>query len=285
MPEVRRLPDFPEPGDKLSFDDIINNAEQVIDNMTARAQAMIDAGDPNATVGDGVLYELYKRTGYDAQPMVVADDIFDELAEGQTVYFRGITGVRDVDASDLLEALRFGDYYAGYGTFGNGTYASNRPVTGISFGGQQLQNVTRILISPNAKVIDYADIQAEFMAWHKEFGFGGDRMADGATRRLVEDLGRFAVAKGYDAIRASALGTGDETYMVILNRGIMVLPKSNGLGPRVIPRMELEIAYERAVMDDPTIRDQFPHPYSYAKSRGFTAVWNGSGLDDLTIFD
>jgi SPP1 gp7 family putative phage head morphogenesis protein len=284
-PEVTRPPEppkFRQPGEKPSFDDIVDNAEEIIDEMMARAQEAIDAGDSDTSLGDSMLSAIYRRMGYEGLPQVVDEDIFEQLAQEQTIWFRGMQAFGR-EADDFLDMLRFGDYYAGYGTFGNGTYASNYERTAVSYGAGRLGNVIRILLSPTARVIESNDLMVMYRDWHRQFG------ATGPATMLMDDMGRFAAAKGYDAIMVTDIGLGGpggkESYIVILNRNLMVLPKANGLGPNVIERNVLERAWNEAVANDPSILQTFGSMYSYARSRGFKSVWEGSTLYDLTMFD
>jgi hypothetical protein len=284
-PEVTRPaepPKFRDPGEKPSFSDIADDADGIIEDMARRAQAMIDSGDPNASLGDGMLYEIYKRMGYDQLPQVVDEDVFDQLAQGQMIYYRGMNDFGK-GAEQFIDQLRFGDYYAGYGTFGNGTYASNYERTAVSYGAGRVGNVVRILLSPTANVVSRDEIMQMYLEWHREFG------TSRAAQMLLGDVGRFASAMGYDAIRVPDIGLGGpegkESYMVILNRGLMVLPKANGLGPRVIDGAVLRQVWSDAVAEDPSILQTFGSIYSYARSRGYKSIWDGSTLYDLTMFD
>jgi hypothetical protein len=282
-PRPPEPPKFREPKERPSFDEVMGQADDIFDRVAAQAQDEITAGR-ELDLGDRILHELYKTMGYDELPLVADEDTFGLLAQGQTVWFRGLrdklaSGNRPrVSAEELLEALRSGRYYAGYGVFGNGTYTSNLPGTAVQYGGGELGNVVRILLSPSAKVIEQKelfDLYADFI----------DTMPSDNAKRLASDLGRFAAALGYDAIRVEGGGLGgSEDYMVILNRGAMVIAGTNGLGPGIISSRTLMRTWNDAISSDPGLLQRFDSMYSYAISRGFTSVLDGDQVRDIKEF-
>ena len=282
-PEVTRPPEppkFRDPGTKPSFDDIVNSSEEIIDDMMARAQAAIDAGESDTSLGDSMLSAIYRRMGYDDLPQVVDEDIFDQMGEGLDVWYRGVRDGFGTTAQELLDALRGGDYYAGYGVFGNGTYTSNYLQTASGYGGGKMQNIVRILFSPTAKVIDQEELLLMFADYHKT------QQPTGSAKMLMENLGRFAAAKGYDAIRVPAIGFGGaESYLVMLNRGLMVIPKANGLGSKIIDIEVLRDTWNEAIWEDRSLVDTYGSMYNYARSRGFEAFFSNGQIYQLNMFD
>jgi len=300
-PEVTRPPEppkFRDPGPKPSFDEIVDSADEIIDEMMARAQAAIDAGDSDTSLGDSMLSAIYRRMGYDGLPQVVDEDIFEQMSEGLEVWLRGfrdgparyVAGemVSGETAADYINALRFGNYYAGYGVFGNGTYSSDFLQTASSYGGNRLSNIVRILFSPSAKVIDIDELADLYLKWYRDFG-GGENKAPGSVMMLLGDRGRFAAALGYDAIRVPNVGlggpTGKESYLVILNRDLMILPKSDGLGPKIIDLEVLAKAWGEATLADRSIIDTYGNMYNYARSRGFEAYFSNGIINRFDMFD
>jgi hypothetical protein len=285
-PEVTRPaepPRFPEIKDRPSFDEVMEQADDIFDRVAAQAQSEITAGR-ELDLGDRILHELYKTMGYDDLPMVADEDVFQKLAEGQTIWMRGL---RDklasansprVSAAELLDALRSGRYYAGYGVFGNGTYTTNVAGTAVQYGGGEIGNVVRILLSPAARVIEQKqlfDLYSDFI----------DTQPSDNAKRIASDLGRFAAALGYDAIRVDGAGLGaNEDYLVILNRGATVIAGSNGLGPGVISSRTLMRTWNDAISEDPSLLQTFDSMYSYAISRGFTSVLDGDKVRDISEF-
>ena len=76
--------------------------------------------------GDHHLSELYADAGYDAKPKVVSEqDITNEWKNnGGTLMIRGVDpGPKG--RTQYLDEFKSGDYFAGFGIYGNGTYVSH----------------------------------------------------------------------------------------------------------------------------------------------------------------
>jgi hypothetical protein len=207
--------------------------------------------------GDNVLYEMYDRAGYNALPTVVTSTEFDALVEsGSEELFRGFGGWnpdgKDFDsaAQGYIDEFRYGEYYAGVGVFGNGTYAGIKDsvwniVSDPDDEPNTIHNVIRLTMKPGSKIISYKEAQILHMADIKKL-FESDRMElkkypewnekrleiqDNQHKRheVINDLGRWAVMRGYDAIRIPGPSQlMSEVYYNILNRGQVVVQDTNG---------------------------------------------------------
>jgi hypothetical protein len=173
--------------------------------------------------GDEQLAAIAKKQGFDAKPDVVSEKDMDQLvATGKhTEVFRGVQDGGPKSAKAIQEQFRHGDYYAGLGVKGNGTYTTRSREQAMGLAGGDRKALLRLGLRPQAKVVQYADLKAEHKAFY-------DRLPQGsAARRVFSDPGTYAAARGYDAIQVvhrtnsgRLLDTPD--YFVILNRSAVV---------------------------------------------------------------
>jgi hypothetical protein len=89
------------------------------------------------------------------------------------------------------------------------------------------KHVTRFAMPPDAKIISEDDLKTEQKADLKRLDaehLAGkvDNKAYNAMRALIDDRGRYATLKGYDAITVPRRG-----HMVVLNRSIVAVQRSN----------------------------------------------------------
>jgi hypothetical protein len=160
-----------------------------------------------------------------------------------------------VTGEQAAERFRHGDYWAGKGTYGNGTYVAegrNVAVVYSDAGNQKngdvfdranpyaARSIVHMAIRPEARVGTWKDVREEWLAAN---GVTNNLAMDGTTpsgrgvivqktgtieeasrRRLYADIGRYAAAQGYDAIRMDD-GSG---FWLIFNRTALVVAE----GPR-----------------------------------------------------
>jgi SPP1 gp7 family putative phage head morphogenesis protein len=178
---------------------------------------------------DRILGEIVKQRGFDAKPELV-----DTLPSGGTAMGRAVTD------RDYAQQFLTGDYFAGKGQFGNGTYFIQTNDSG------QLDAVTsiygdhkiRAALTPSAKTVSLADLQDEMktlvadaekeeqetygraMEYFQRGDAAGFERDYGRARRraeLLRDPGRAAALLGYDAILVTR--DSEQTEVVVLNRG------------------------------------------------------------------
>jgi SPP1 gp7 family putative phage head morphogenesis protein len=272
-------------GERITFEEIEEKADEIFDRGLAIAD---EAGaDPmwsesNGSLGDSLLGALYEYTGYDAFPTILDDDEFNALSLNAITSFRGVNRYRwpagELSPQQILDMYRSGRYFPGYGVYGNGTYSSTNPRVASGYGGADYNNVIRILLSPTANVADYNELAKDYRAWH-------DALTPEYKRTkaylLLSDFGRWATAKGFDAIRIvdidqQGLPIGVDDYVVILNRGVTYVPKQNGLGGRSIFETRLAELFrqENNIPDDSpdrTFADDAAM-IAYAKLKGYLFV-------------
>jgi len=192
--------------------------------------------------GDDTLAFLYKDQGFDGKPDVISDDALKAaVAGGEREFFRGL---RDNASGDYIDAFKNGDYYAGYGMYGNGTYmAYSNGSDGVSgalreahaYGGYAM----RIALKKDAKVGDYGKLEVEANKLYNEAEneqisleaqFRRERdlaksqvlakkiHEQTVLQKIYGDVGRYATSKGYDGYDVSPSAGSTAGYFVLLNR-------------------------------------------------------------------
>lgn len=185
---------------------------------------------------DGFLAEVYEEQKFDGLPEVISEK---ELAariwdEGYIPMMRGLSDKR------FVEQFKRGNYFAGLGIYGNGTYAATageamlKELRGYSsnadeflaaiqdgYAGEVARDyagpaandggVMTMALKPNSKIIEKNDIEA--MLYNELRG-----KTDPFEQKVLNDLGRFAAMKGYDAIYVK-----NRDYYVVLNRTAVVV--------------------------------------------------------------
>lgn len=189
--------------------------------------------------GDRALAALYNHHGFDDLPDVVSKEELDALiAEGHTEVYRG---VQKFTSRSFADEFRTGQYFPGYGIYGNGTYtAAGRGslATARDYAGSQGE-VMRMAFKKNARVISYEDAvdqayKASTAAEQAAYDAGRDwqRAAEAdalrAKSEVLRDPGRWAAAEGYDAIIVDKpAGSTAGKYIVVLNRTAVTVQRTN----------------------------------------------------------
>lgn len=201
-------------------------------------QVITRAGDfvytylnPN-TYGDEVVQEIAHMQGFDGLPTVgTAAELDEAIAEGGTELWRGYRGsmpIRSIlseppgeivhlpgSAVAYAEQWRSGDYTAGSGIYGQGTYMSvdrrvaqhwglalrdadneliyepdadpaDNPQVGLVF---DPRTQVRSVLSPDARVIDYHDDRLKAYMRQLYAGITPESLREAVRRRVAEDAG------------------------------------------------------------------------------------------------
>lgn len=169
---------------------------------------------------------LAAEQGFDGPPHVVTSDEFAEMrrrGEFRTVLFRGVGGgSKAMPAEEVHREWRAGRYRHGLGTFGNGTYMAVRRAHAAEYG-----EVAQFGLRKTARVITWDMLLKEMEQWSRRVR-AKDNYDEDPEWNLYGDPGRYAMARGYDAIfvpKGSKPGLGREAggdQYVILNRTAMV---------------------------------------------------------------
>lgn len=169
--------------------------------------------------GDEFLHHIGAEQGFDAPATVVSGAEMDAArAQGQGLY-RGVKASRDgtKTAEEIHDQMADGEPYYGAGVAGNGTYMTSRQVEAAGYG-----TVRGFALHRDARVVDEDTMRAD----QKEFLSGLDR--DSVAYGIFQDRGRFAAARGYDAYDWSFTeADGSVTRrVVVLNRSALLMEEA-----------------------------------------------------------
>jgi hypothetical protein len=211
--------------DSVFYDGDAPNQEtqEIIEEMK---QAELDAG---RSYGDNGLKIIAERQGFTGKPKTVATiaDLQEiQKTEGGILVYRGITDFsaneKDITytAEQALTDFREGEYYAGWGAFGNGTYttvdvdeassyASSMDDEGKMGNGKSMA----MLIPKTAKMPTEAQVKSAMKAVtyeHLE-----------STHR--NNVARILAAQGFQAYNAGYLQDDKGAYFVVLDRSMLTV--------------------------------------------------------------
>lgn len=223
-----------------------------IDCADPEFQRKIKAAADGPQMGnDPVLDVIAKEQGFDGPPMrLESNNQSNEMVrDGFTRNFRG-TKSDSSNPKEYGQQYVEGEYHAGLGVYGNGTYMTNNELTAKAYAGDgrfgqgstTYGEVNETLISPDARIIGKAnystdddDVSVFRDAQRVKLGVQREAaMRAGDKRRLreidamdsaLQDYGRAAALMGADGFQIA--GTGrfkingkgvTENYTVILNR-------------------------------------------------------------------
>lgn len=184
--------------------------------------------------GDLALIGIARAQGFDARPVVLTSDEFDRAVArgGHAVMYRGINPDsfwgegkwERASGAEVHRQFREGEYHPGYGVFGNGYYFATDREKAESFSDGEPGSLGRFALHPDAKIVDYEDLRAEYGEYF-DSDYQGDPLE---TQGATSDFGRFAASRGYDAIRVPVgtrmMGGGkvQREEWVVLNRGALI---------------------------------------------------------------
>jgi hypothetical protein len=193
--------------------------------------------------GDARLASAYEVKGYNAKPVVLEGEAFEAAAKDAQAYvYRGVNDSFE-KAPVLAEQFRTGDYFAGSGVYGNGTYTTTRLDTAKLYAGskgeileilipdlsnyvakeQLSKQVKEVLseISDKLQVLrkeQFSAFIAKNEALAEELGKAIDALTEAS--RFMHDDGIAATLLGYDGL---IIQEKNEIYYVILNRGKVIV--------------------------------------------------------------
>jgi hypothetical protein len=190
-----------------------------------------------STPFDVHMVQVGREQGFQHPPQVgTREEVDAAVAAGWTEVWRGVqafNGTRDEHrrtAADINEDMRSGPYEPGRGQYGNGIYTSVRRMTAETYRGREPRgnhsehgagdfveadlegdappdSLLRIAIDPAARTVDYDDLIRERDEW---MAANPELMSSDAARNVLSDPGRFAAARGYDAMVVR--GRADGSY-------------------------------------------------------------------------
>ncbi len=194
---------------------------------------------------DPALSAIAQRQGFDGPPTVVSRAEMDGLIRsGRPHMLRGVQAELDSDgnpvpggktAQQIHEDLRSGDAHFGRGVYGNGYYFA--PPKGRGFAGAERFGagphgaMVRATLRADAKVVKYGQLRQEHAAYFKSLGH--EPATSWETPRshqdlVFGDLGRFAAARGYDAVEMSGSKAGGYAppQWLVLNRTALIVEEA-----------------------------------------------------------
>lgn len=167
--------------------------------------------------GDEALHAIVAQQGFDGPATVVSrKELSRGVRDGDAEMFRGVQGGKRADgktAEEIHEQTRSGEDYQGLGAFGNGTYFSGSESMAATYG-----TTARFALAREARTADYDTLRTEQESYLKTVS------RDSAAYRVFSDPGRYAAARGYDAIHVRREGQpkGGENEYVVLNRTALI---------------------------------------------------------------
>lgn len=211
--------------------------------------------------GDAALTGLTrKQQGWDQPARVVTPEALDAAVEaGWIQLWRG------VGDAQFAEQTRTGKWTLGGGIYGNGMYTSTRRTTAEVYRGAILRDhlhtgdagwgpndewmlgfqygaeggLLRIALDPDARIIDFKDLQAEHRRWLAQLPTA--TADDRAWHQPAQDESWLAVLRGYDVVRVRGMpGVNDGTpyprgvandheadQYIILNRSVLMMEEAS----------------------------------------------------------
>jgi hypothetical protein len=190
--------------------DLIGSREEA----EALASKVLEASDYSqyGPHGDEIMYHIMREQGFDAPATAVPKGQMDAIQAEHEGLYRGVRASRDGSKTpdQIHDEMVSGDAYAGRGVAGNGTYMTSRVGEAGEYGTARAYALHR-----EARVGDHDAIRAEQKTFLAQFG------RDSTAYGVWSDTGRYAAAKGYDALAwdfTSMDGTAGRR-VIVLNRG------------------------------------------------------------------
>jgi hypothetical protein len=198
----------------------------------------------NGTVEDHILKHLYAELGYDAKPEILTKAKLEQEIQGGEIPMYRAVGSTQARFKQHFDNFKNGDYFAGHGIYGHGTYVA---MAQSSFFGDRAQasasassygsGLIRMSLKRGSKVATHSQVEAQsdragtalynYVQKQRQV-LSGQALSDlnDKYRRAKAVLfgdngppsGRFATLAGYDAVSLSGRAY-DDTYTVLLNRG------------------------------------------------------------------
>jgi hypothetical protein len=182
------------------------------------------------TRGDPTLEDIAKKQGFDGKAELVDQEAFDKVvAEGGTVTYRGITDFHDGPGPDanyidgdaeITENFAQGEYFAGNGVYGNGTYTSVNIGVAKGYASEDGKkgSVVTMAIKPTARIATPEQWEKAKLA--AKNGTGGFTAAT--------DQGRILAAQGFDGFTIAPKSSehwASETIVILNRKALVVLKK------------------------------------------------------------
>lgn len=204
--------------------------QETVDLIDKMSEAQIASGQ---AYGDNALKIIAERQGFTGKPKVVEteDDLKEmQKAEGGILVYRGLTdysstkamGNVTYSAEQAMTDFREGEYFAGWGVFGNGTYTTTRIGMADSYArtkdldnGKTGNGRTMAMLIPKDAKAPSEDMVRLVV---KEMVYGGE-----PNHR--NNIGRRLASMGYQYYDASFIQDDKESIYVVLDRSMLTVAK------------------------------------------------------------
>lgn len=168
-------------------------------------------GDAGGNCGEDEIMKIMMQGTENAEPPTrISRALYNKMKQkGFIEVHRGVAG------KEFKEQFKKGELYYGKGIYGNGTYTALDYSTAYQYGRQDKENVSSMMLHPDARIITYNGVQRSDMLYdiRNQLGSGG------LEEQSLGDNGRIALAWGYDAILVESSG-----YLVVVNRSKLLVP-------------------------------------------------------------
>ena len=198
-------------------------------------QKLIQKQSVSTGIGDLALEIIADKQGFSGKPKVVSSDEMARLEkDGWTIAYRGLVDNSEEDGTviksdELAEQFRTGEYYAGFGTYGNGIYFSADKRVAETYAnysadaiiGEGLKGtILKVAIPPNA-LMKGEEFEEEIKTNHhrKDRGYESNSFVG------ADDVGRLLAARGVKGVETrSSLFGGD--ILIIWDRSMLAVEES-----------------------------------------------------------
>jgi len=171
---------------------------------------------------DMLLKMMAEQLGYAEKGVIVNEKEFSDIVVngGHTKLLRGVAD------SKYTEQFKYGDYFAGKGLQANGIYTAygeSMERTVNSYRGKGEGTIITMALDKDAKIIDGDKLRELFYKENLDLLKSTEpKDIINLKFQILQDPGRFAMLKGYDAIRLP-----ENEYMVVLNRKALYILDTN----------------------------------------------------------
>jgi hypothetical protein len=190
--------------------------------------------------GDNALKLVAEQQGFTGKPKTV-ETIADlkklQEAEGGTIVYRGLSnysreayeteGAKDtisLSADQAIDEFKNGEYYAGWGYFGNGTYTTTNRDSAIEYAnaedsesGKMGGGKTMAMLIPSSALMPTPTQVQEAMK------FVSENNPNPQFKTQKNDIGRYLASKGFQAYDSGYVQSDKTGNIVVLDRSMLTV--------------------------------------------------------------
>lgn len=188
-----------------------------------------------------LMTQVSKELNYNKKPKKIDAEEFELLKkDGNIELYRGYSD-QSRSAQEYMKDFREGELWTGNGHYGSGTYTFMDKNSTMSYASGNLDNIQVMSLSKNAKIADYKKEYSQFVDFtsrkssefsiksEKAYMSGDDSLGEKYDNLSYQygylDFGVYAAYKGYDAVKYSGDEVDPRSIMIVLNRGMISVPK------------------------------------------------------------